>query len=79
MTIDPRYGMWLSIASAIILFLAGATTDLTNVFDAATANKISSICVLLGGIISAVNGFLHMIPAQPGKLGAAQFPLGPKT
>jgi hypothetical protein len=77
-TIDPRIGMWISIIAAIILFLASATTQLTDVFGPAVAQTISSVCVLLGGIISAVNAVLHMIPAQKGPLGAAQFPLGPK-
>ena len=78
MTLDPRVGMWISIIAAILMFTAGASAELTNIFSAAAAAKIVAASTFLGGIISAINAILHAIPSQSGPQGAAQFPLGPK-
>ena len=77
MTIDPRIGMWLSIALAVIGFLSGAGTQLTAIFGAQATNIILATSVLLMGLGNAVNAVLHMIPSKPG--AANEFPLGPST
>jgi hypothetical protein len=71
--------MWISIVAAVLMFLAGAGAELTTMFSTAVANEIVAAAVFLGGLISAINAVLHMIPAQSGATGAAQFPLGPST
>lgn len=71
--------MWISIAVAVILFLASATTQLTDIFGTLMAAKITATCTLFGGIMSAVSAVLHTIPSQKGPLGAAQYLLGPKV
>lgn len=78
MTIDPRIGMWLSIALAAIAFLTTAGAELTTIFGQATANAILAGCGLLMGLGNAINAVLHAIPSVSGSAGAAQFPLGPK-
>ena len=78
MTIDPRIGMWLSIALATIAFLTTAGAELTTIFGQVTANDILAGCGLLMGLGNALNAVLHAIPSQSGAAGAAEFPLGPK-
>lgn len=78
MTIDPRIGMWLSIALATIAFLTTAGAELTTIFGQAAANDILAGCGLLMGLGNALNAVLHAIPSQSGAAGAAEFPLGPK-
>lgn len=78
MTVDPRIGMWLSIALAALAFLATAGTQLTTIFGEHTANAILALSVLALGIGNAVNAVLHAIPSQNGPVAAQQFPLGPK-
>lgn len=77
MTIDPRWGMWLSIILAIIGALAGASTQLTTIFGEHTASVVLAVAVLLLTVGNAVNAVLHAIPSQSGPAGAAQFALGP--
>lgn len=78
MTLDPRVGMWISIIAAVLMFTAGATTELTNMFGEHTANIIVGAATFFGGVISAANAVLHAIPSQSGPVAATQFPLGPK-
>lgn len=73
MEIDPKVGMWLSIALAGIAFLTGAGTQLTTLFGETTANHILAIMTLLLGVGNAANAVLHAIPSKPN----ATFPLGP--
>ena len=75
MTLDPRIGMYLSIATAILLIIAGASSTLTDLFDPTTAKKLVAGATFFGGIMSAVSAVLHAIPSQPG--ATQQFPLGP--
>lgn len=75
MTLDPRYGMYLAIATAILLFVAGASSTLTDLFDPSTAKKIVAGATFFGGIMSAISAVLHAIPSQAG--ASQQFPLGP--
>jgi hypothetical protein len=77
MTVDPRIGMWLSIALAIIGFLSGAGTQLTAIFGPNATNIILASSVLLMGLGNAVNAVLHMIPSGPNK--SSEFPLGPTS
>ena len=79
MTINPKFGMYLSIGLAIIAYLAGAVGTLTDLFGDHDAKIIVSLCVLLMGVGNSVNAILHMIPSQSGPVGAAEFPLGPKV
>ena len=79
MTISPKVGMWLSIALAVIAYLADAGTALTGIFGEHATTIILSFCTLLMGIGNSINAVLHMIPSQSGPAAAAQFPLGPKT
>lgn len=78
MTINPKVGMYLSIALAVIAYLAAAGATLTDLFGANEAKIILSLCTLLMGIGNSVNAVLHMIPSKSGPAGAAEFPLGPK-
>jgi hypothetical protein len=77
MTLNPRVGMYLSLAAALLLFAAGASAELTDMFDPNTAKKIVAAATFLGGLVSAANAVLHAIPSAPGK--NAEFPLGPKS
>jgi hypothetical protein len=78
MTLNPKWGIYLSLISAFLIFTAGASTQLTDLFSPEIAHKIVSACIYFGGAIAAINGVLHMIPSQTGAAAAAQFPLGPK-
>jgi hypothetical protein len=79
MTINPKWGMWISIVAAIVsgLLLCGA--EFTTIFGADNTGKILAALGILNTIINGANAVLHMIPSQTGPAGAAQFPLGPKT
>ena len=77
MTISPRWGIWISLITALLMFVAGASTQLTDIFSADVAHKIVSVCILFGGAISAVNAVLHSIPSASTPQALAQFPLGP--
>jgi hypothetical protein len=77
-TINPKWGMWLSI----ILAFGGAITGLSASFadlgltpaEVKGVLAVDTIVLTLGNSINAV---LHMIPSQSGPAGAAEFPLGP--
>lgn len=74
MTVDPKYGAYLSIIAAIVSVLVLCGAEFTTLFgDIATA-KILAALGIANAVINAVNGVLHMIPS---KLDA-QFLLGPK-
>ena len=77
MTIDPRYGLWLSIALVIIGTIAGGATQLADIFDPLTAKKILAVAVMLLTAGNGLNALLHAIPSKPG--AANEFPLGPKA
>jgi hypothetical protein len=76
MTIDPRVGLWISVVAAVLMFTAGASSTLTDLFDVHTAKVIVAGSTFFGGIISAVNAVLHAIPSKAG--ATEEFPLGPK-
>jgi len=78
MTINPKFGMYLSIALAVIAFLAGAGATLTDLLGEHDAKIVLALCTLLMGVGNSVNAVLHMIPSVSGPAGAAEFPLGPK-
>lgn len=79
MTIDPRVGFYLGIATAILLFTAGATTELTTIFNAVIAAKITAGAVFLGGIMAAITGILHAIPSGNTPADLQKFMLGPSS
>lgn len=76
MTIDPRIGLWFSIALTVIGVLAISSTSLTDIFGPGTAHKIVAWALLLSTIGNAINGVLHAIPSGPNT--QKDFPLGPK-
>ena len=75
MTVDPRYGFYLSIALAIIGALGVSTTQLTDLFGPDAAKRIIAGVALLLAAGNGVNAILHAIPSKPG--AANEFPLGP--
>lgn len=79
MTINPKWGMWLSIFLAIIGVGAASGTQFTTLFGEHTSNIILASDALILGAGNAVNAILHAIPSQSGTAGAAEFPLGPKA
>jgi hypothetical protein len=79
MTLDPRISMWISIVAAVLAFTGASTAELTTFLSPHAANLVVGACAFFGGLINAINAVLHMIPSQSGPVGAAQFPLGPKT
>lgn len=79
MTINPRIGVWLSIIAAVVSVLVLCGAEFTTLFGAIATNKILAGLGIINAVINGINGVLHMIPSQTGALGAAQFPLGPKT
>ena len=79
MTINPKWGMWMSLAAAIVSVLLLCGTELTTLFGEGMTNMILAALGIANAIVNAVNGVLHMIPSVTGPAGAAQFPLGPKS
>lgn len=77
MTISPKWGMWISIAAAVISALMAAGAELTTLFGQGNELKIMAALVIFNLIINSINAVLHMIPSVSGPAGAAQFPLGP--
>jgi len=79
MTIDPRYSVWLSIILAILAFLSGTGSQLTDLgFTPHQVKAILAGLMILLGIGNAVNAVLGAIPSKSGPDGAKQFYLGPK-
>jgi hypothetical protein len=78
MTINPKVGMWFSIALAVIGAAAGCGAEFTTIFGQHLSDQILAGDTFLLAIGTGVNAVLHMIPSQSGPIGAAQFPLGPK-
>ena len=78
MTLDPRYGFWLSIAAAVISALVASAANLTDIFGASTAHKINAVLILLNTIINAVNAILHAIPSRSGPQALSEFYLARK-
>lgn len=78
MTINPKWGSYISLAAAVISVLLLCGTELTTLFGATAETKILAALGIFNVVINAVNGVLHMIPSVSGPAGAAQFPLGPK-
>src|SRR5262249_6616584 len=50
MTIDPRWGMWISIIAAILSFLVGAGATFTDLFGPEASKTIVGVAVLLNGV-----------------------------
>ena len=77
MTINPKYGIYLSLAAAIVSVLVLCGAEFTTLFGTVATSKILASLGIVNVIINAANGVLHMIPSQSGAAAAAQFPLGP--
>lgn len=77
MTINPKWGMWISAAAAIISALLLCGAEFTTLFGSIATGKILAALGIFNTIINGANAVLHMIPSQSGPSGAAQFPLGP--
>ena len=75
MTIDPRWGFYLSIFLAVIGAGAACGTQWTTIFGEHTANSILAVDALILSVGNAANAVLHAIPSKPG--AADEFPLGP--
>lgn len=77
MTIDPRWSFWLSISLAVIGFLSGAGSQLTDLgLDVHTVKAIIALCALCMGVGNAINAVLAAIPSAAGQTKG--FYLGPK-
>lgn len=81
MTIDPRVGVWLSIALAVIGVFAAGSTQLTTLFGEHTANAVLAASALILAAGNAVNAILHAIPSEAPSTttDANKFALGPKV
>ena len=81
MTINPKWGMWLSIAAAIVSALLLMGTEFTTLFGADTSGKILAALGIFNVIVNAANGILHAIPSSipATPAAAAVFPLGPSV
>ena len=78
MTINPRWGLWLSIIASVVSALVAGGAQFTDLFGPENSKTILAFLGLANTVVNAVNAVLHAIPAQslPGPT-AAQFPLGP--
>lgn len=79
MTINPKWGMWISILAAIVSALLLCGAEFTTLFGQTAESKILAALGIFNVIINGANGILHMIPSQSGPAAAAEFPLGPKA
>ena len=78
MTIDPRWSIGLSLALAILAFLAGSGAAFADLgLDAHTVKATLAGITILLGIGNAVNAVLGAIPSKPGQ--TAGFYLGPSN
>jgi len=78
MTINPRWGLWLSMIAAVVSALVAGGAQFTDLFGPENSKTILAFLGLANTVVNAVNAVLHAIPAQslPAPT-AAQFPLGP--
>ena len=77
MTIDPRFSFYLSLALAILGFMAGAGAQFTNLgLEPPAVEVILAICTLLLGVGNAINAVLAAIPSKDAHTG---FYLAPKA
>lgn len=70
MTIDPRYSIFLSLALAIMGFLAGAGSQFTDLgMQPQTVRALLALLTLFIGMGNAVNAVLAGIPAPNSTTG----------
>jgi hypothetical protein len=81
MILSPKWGMWISIAAAIISALLLCGAEFTTLFGTVAELKIFAALGIFNALINGANAVLHMIPASQSTTisGAAQFPLGPQA
>jgi hypothetical protein len=78
LTIDPRWGFWLSIVAALISALIASAANLTDIFGPTMAHKVNAVLLLLNTLINAVNAVLHAIPSKSGAQALSEFYLAKK-
>ena len=70
MTIDPRWSIFLSISLALLAFLAGAGSQLTDLgLQPPTVKAILAMVTLFLGFGNAVNAVLTGIPSKDNHTG----------
>lgn len=70
MTIDPRFSFYLSLALAILGFLAGASAQFADLgLSAITTKAILAALTLCLGVGNAINAVLAAIPSKDAKTG----------
>ncbi len=70
MTLDPRWSIFLSLSLAILAFLAGASSALTDLgLQPAQVKGILSVVTLMLGVGNAVNAVLTGIPSKDSTTG----------
>lgn len=80
MTIDPRWSFWLSMALAVLGFLAGAGGSYADLGLSEHAVKgVLGLTTLCLGIGNAVNAVLAAIPSKSDTATLNKFYLGPKA
>ena len=75
MTLDPRVSLYLNVILAVLMGLAGATTELTNLFGEHGSIIAMAVIAIL---IAAINAILHAIPSKDTPDATKTFYLGPK-
>ena len=67
--ISNTVSMWVNIAGMVLSALAGATTQLTDIFGSGPAQKVVAGISLAGLVVTTINMALHaQSPASPGPL-----------
>ena len=80
MTIDPRWSFYLSLFLAILGFLSGAGSTITDLgLSTVQVKAILAGVTLLLGIGNAINAVLAAIPSKNTPEAAKAFYLGPKV
>jgi hypothetical protein len=74
MTLDPKWGVIMSLGAAIISVLLLCGAEFTTLFGQVATDKILAGLGIFNVVVNAVNGVLHFIPSKPD----ATFLLGPK-
>lgn len=78
MTIDPRIGLWFSLAAAAVSVLVLCGTEFTTIFGQVASDKILAALGIINAVANGINGVLHMIPSANTPADAQKFMFGPK-
>lgn len=79
MTVNPKWGMWISIIAAAVSALLLCGAEFTTIFGTENTGKILAALGIVNALINGANAVLHAIPSSvpTTAASAAQFPLGP--